>query len=54
MIKRRCMLFLVLVLLLFISGCETVKGAAMGAAAGVKKDWESIKNADAKLREILW
>lgn len=50
-----CGLYLVLIVL---SGCETIKGTARGGADGFSKDWqntkENIKEADDWIRENLW
>ena len=40
----------VCLLLIVLSGCETVKGAAQG----LSKDWQTAKKADNWLRENLW
>ena len=42
-----CALYL---LVMVLSGCETVKGAAQGFA----KDWENAKKVDDWMRENLW
>ena len=42
-----CTLFILLILL---SGCETVKGAATGFV----KDWENAGKIDAWMQENLW
>ncbi|MDD5730214.1 MAG: hypothetical protein PHN57_03690 [Candidatus Omnitrophica bacterium] len=47
-------LSLVLFAFLFVSGCETAKGAACGAQDGAKKDWENAKKTDAWLKKNLW
>lgn len=54
MLKKRVLLFAVSIFLILIAGCETTKGACQGAAEGAKKDWESLKKADEKMREVLW
>jgi len=41
-------------LLVILSGCETVKGAAAGSAAGFCKDWQNAGKVDKWLRENLW
>lgn len=58
------LVFLLIMPLLIICGCETTKATvAMGAmgkgiAQGIAKDsvtaWQGIKNADAWMRENLW
>ncbi len=59
MIKAR--LFLAAVLLLgaaLISGCNTVKGIATGAAEGITQDtsdfWHGMVKADDWMRDHLW
>jgi len=54
MLKKRVLLFAVSIFLILIAGCETTKGACKGAAEGAEKDWESMKKADEKMREVLW
>jgi predicted small secreted protein len=46
-------MFIAVFLLAFttIVGCETVKGAGGGAVEGAKKDWQSAKELDAKMRQ---
>ena len=49
--------FLLATLVIFavlISGCNTVKGAAGGAASGAKQDVESVKKADGWMKKNLW
>ncbi len=41
-------------LLAALSGCQTVKQAAEGAAKGFSEDWQSAKDADKQIRENLW
>ena len=41
---------LLLIAVLFLSGCETLKGAA----SGFQKDWESITKWDSEFQEVLW
>ena len=52
--KKSARAMALLVLLFLLSGCQTIQGAAKGGAEGAKKDWESLKKADAKMREVLW
>jgi hypothetical protein len=51
-------LMMVLGVMLFLQGCETIKGTVMGAAAGgskgIKKDWQSIKSSEKWIDENLW
>jgi hypothetical protein len=42
--------FLLSMALVLISGCYTVKGAVEGS----KKDWQSLKDVDQRVREVLW
>ncbi len=41
-------------LVMIISGCETLKGAARGGAEGFAKDWQSAQKIDEWIRENLW
>ncbi|MDD5255000.1 MAG: hypothetical protein PHR11_02970 [Candidatus Omnitrophica bacterium] len=52
--QKKFLLLLCLCAFLFISGCETIKGAGVGAFNGAKKDWQSLKTADERFREALW
>jgi hypothetical protein len=58
MIKKGATFFILFTLLVLIEGCQTVKGtvegAVKGCAEGAKKDWESVKKADERMREVLW
>lgn len=48
--RKGAMFFILSIFLILSSGCETVKGAFQGA----KKDWQSVKEADARMRKSLW
>ena len=58
MIKKGAIFFILAVFLILVSGCETLKrsagGAAKGASEGAKQDWENTKNLDKKMQEVLW
>jgi predicted small secreted protein len=54
MLKKSMILFALSVFVILIAGCETVKGAAQGAAEGVKKDWQTAVKADAWVKKNLW
>jgi predicted small secreted protein len=54
MTKKGLAFFVLLVFIILISGCETIKGAGQGAADGAKKDWQTLKKADAWMRKNLW
>ncbi|MCB9747120.1 MAG: hypothetical protein H6755_01790 [Candidatus Omnitrophica bacterium] len=41
---------IVIILTIFLHGCETAKGAAQG----FQKDWEDAKEADKWIQEHLW
>ena len=46
---------LVILLTAFVTtGCHTLEGAAKGAQHGVKKDWESVQEADEWMKENMW
>ena len=49
MIKKATLLFMFIVFIITLSGCETVKGAFKGGIEGTKKDWENAKGAGAAL-----
>jgi hypothetical protein len=52
--SKALMLAVLFACALFLAGCHTVSGAASGAAAGVPKDVEQVKKADAWLQKNLW
>jgi predicted small secreted protein len=54
MINRAFLLFILLAFVISIGGCNTVSGAAKGAAEGAKKDYEAAKKTDSLMRENLW
>jgi len=54
MIKKGALLFMLAALLFIISGCETIKGAFQGGAAGAKKDWQVAQQIDGWIRKNLW
>ena len=45
-------------LLIFLSGCETIKGVAKGGVEGFSQDWlntkDNIQQVDKWVREKLW
>ena len=43
MIKKSALLFMFIVFIITVSGCETVKGSLKGGIEGAKKDWETAK-----------
>jgi predicted small secreted protein len=45
-----CWAIVLLLCVIVISGCETIKGAAQG----MQKDWATLKKADAWMRKNLW
>jgi len=65
MIKKATLLFMFIVFIITVFGCETVKGAFKGGieggSEGTRKDWEAAKNvgaalmrADEWIQENLW
>jgi hypothetical protein len=48
------MLLVLFVFLILIAGCETAKWALTGASEGLQRDWETLREADAWMRENLW
>ncbi len=51
---KRSLLVAALVSVLFLAGCETLKGAAKGTTEGAKKDLENAQKVDGWLRDNLW
>jgi len=47
--KKGCV-FVFLVFILALQGCETIKGAS----EGFKKDWKDLQKVDSKLEKDLW
>ncbi len=54
MIKKGIFISLLLVFIIMLSGCETVKGTVQGAAQGFQKDWQAAKKVDDWMRQNLW
>lgn len=61
MIKKTVLLFMFVVFIITVSGCETVKGALKGGIEGAKKDWKTAKDtgtalmkADEWMQKNLW
>ena len=53
--RNKALLMLgLLCLLIFVGGCETLKGAGKGASEGAKKDWEKAQEVDVWMRKNLW
>ena len=44
MIKKATLLFMFIVFIMTLFGCETAKGALKGGVEGAKKDWETTKD----------
>ena len=40
--------------IIFISGCETVKGTWHGGSEGVKKDWQALLRFSDRMEKNLW
>jgi len=51
---KKSILVAALAAVLFLSGCETLKGSAKGACEGAKRDFENAQKIDAWLRDNLW
>ncbi len=43
MIKKATLLFMFIVFIMTLFGCETAKGALKGGIEGTKKDWKTAK-----------
>lgn len=54
MIKKCCLVFLLLAFVALVSGCQTVTMGLTGATDGIQRDWESLKEIDSWMRENLW
>ena len=61
MIKKATLLFMFILFIITVSGCETAKGALMGGIEGARKAWETakgagtaLKRADAWMQKNLW
>jgi len=59
--KKAALVFILLIFVIAVYGCQTVKGACKGGTEGASKDWESrkgliaqIMKADDWIRENLW
>jgi hypothetical protein len=48
------MLAVLLSCTVLMAGCHTAAGAASGAAAGARKDYQEAKKADVWLQDHLW
>ncbi|MDD5004912.1 MAG: hypothetical protein PHS93_00185 [Candidatus Omnitrophica bacterium] len=48
--KRASLSFVLLAMVLFFAGCETLKGAAQG----LKKDWDNWTKYDKEFQRALW
>ena len=49
MIKKATLLFMFIVFIVTLFGCETAKGALKGGIDGIRRDWEAAKNVGAAL-----
>jgi predicted small secreted protein len=54
MFKKAIGLLILTAFALSLAGCNTIGGAAQGAANGAKKDCEAAKKLDAKVKQELW
>ncbi len=52
--KKYVPIFVLFILLIFVAGCETIKGAFTGTAEGMQKDWSAAQKLDGWMRENLW
>lgn len=52
--KKRVLLCALFFLSIFISGCETIKGAWQGGNEGAKKDWEVLMRFDGQMQKNMW
>ena len=50
MIKKTVLLLGLIVFMISLIGCNTVKGAA----AGAQKDWEEAQKIDKEMQKTLW
>jgi len=49
MLKKATLLFMFIVFIMTLFGCETAKGMLMGGFEGLKRDWESTADVRAAL-----
>jgi hypothetical protein len=54
MVAKPFLLATLVIFTVILSGCNTVKGGAGGAASGAKQDVESLKKADGWMKKNLW
>jgi predicted small secreted protein len=54
MVRKPFLLIRIVIFAVLLSGCNTVKGTAAGAASGAQQDLESMKKADGWLKKNLW
>jgi len=54
MVLRKKMILVILLSVLALQGCATLKGAAAGASAGFKEDMEAVKRLDSWMHEHMW
>lgn len=52
--KKGIVIFILPLLFILISGCETIKGAFGGATDGARRDWEQARRIDDWMRKNLW
>ena len=53
-IRKGTAFFILSLLFILLSGCETIRSSFQGATGGANKDWEVIKRADDWIRKNLW
>ncbi len=54
MVLRKKMLLIILLSVLALQGCATLKGAATGAVAGFKQDMQTAERIDSWMQEHMW
>jgi len=52
--KSSALLWVLFLGIIFIGGCETVKGAWHGGSEGSKKDWQALLRFDQRMQKNLW
>jgi len=52
--KKHALLWALFLGIIFIGGCETVKGAWHGGSDGAKKDWQALLRFDDRMQKNLW
>ncbi len=52
--KSKSLILIVLGMVIFLQGCETFKGAAIGFKKDVENTWNGASKADVWIKDTLW